>query len=469
MKKRAGLASVGLVMAAGVFVARPAPDRRPTAAARLGPFAQTLVERGTIGAARVMLYGSTIAGVQAKILEIVPEGRAVTDGDVLIRFDPAPFEAGVERETAALAQADADLIRAREDLRLEQMRADADAAAARDQLAFAEMALASERDGKVPVALAEAEASANLASRELDRTTAAVADVRALLKDGFATRAELDRAEQALREADDRKRVAALRLAALRTLEQPALLEKARADVTSASKGLAASHQAGDSRLAQRRAAVAFAESRTQEAAARLAHAHEQVERTVVRATTSGLVVYRELFFGTDKRKPQPGDEVWPNQPLVAMPDPAQLTVETRVRETDLHLVAGSTRVDVAVDAYPGLSLSGSVDFVGALAQEDSARAGSKFFPVTIRLAAADPRLRAGMSARVTLEVSAAPSVVLIPRDAVVEDDAGQPRCYVISGSRSIARAVRLAGRNETVAAIAEGLAPGERVLLAER
>jgi hypothetical protein len=104
-------ASAGVVMMAGGALLLWPPDatREAIAIVQRGAFAQTIVTRGTIGAARVMLYGSTIAGAQAKILEIVAEGQAVSAGDVLFRFDAAPFEELVLRETGALAQAEAEL------------------------------------------------------------------------------------------------------------------------------------------------------------------------------------------------------------------------------------------------------------------------------------------------------------------------------------------------------------------------
>src|SRR5262249_10629494 len=160
---------------------------------------------------------------------------------------------------------------------------------------------------------------------------------------------------------------------------------------------------------AQRRAIVALAETRASEARARLAHALDLVDRTTVRSETAGLVVYRELFFGADKRKPQPGDEVWPNQPLVAVPDPAQLVIETRVREVDLHKISTSQPVTVRVDAYPDLRLPAAVSSIGALALEDPARAGKRFFPVTITLLNADDRLRTGMTSRVDIETTSLP------------------------------------------------------------
>jgi HlyD family secretion protein len=467
MRKPFQLASAGVLAATcGAIVWPVSVDRGRTAVVTRGTFTETLVTRGTVTAARMNLYGSTIAGLQAKILEIVPEGRAVNAGDVLVRFDAAPFQAAVEREAAAVAQAEAELVRAEADLRLEQMRGETDLAAARAQIGFAEAAFANERDGRGPLAVAEADAAASEAARQADRAAAAVDDLKSLLANGFATRAELDRAQQNLQEALDRRRVAALKLQALKTFEQPAALEKSRAEVSTARKTLTGTLDAAQARIAQRRAIAALAGSRLEDARRRLAAARDHLERTIVRAETGGLVVYRELFFGTEKRKPQPGDEVWPNQPLVAIPDPNQLLVETRVRETDLQGVDARARVTVAVDAFPSVSLNGQVAFVGALAQEDAARAGSRFFPVTIKLLSSDPRLRTGMSARVDLEVARRADALMVPLDALV-DEGGVLQCRVVRGGQLEDRAVQLVARNETVAAVT-GLAEGETVLLVD-
>ncbi len=457
----AGAAALALISLSGQ-VGRS--DARRTAIVRSAPFVETLTERGTVNAARLMLYGSTIAGTQAKILDLAPEGSPVAAGDVLIRFDSTPFELAVQRETAAVAQAEAEQLRAREDLHLEQMRAEADTSAAREQLASAQSALASEREGRGPLAVAEAEAAARDAARELDRATATVDDMRALLKEGFVTRAEADRAEQALEQARDRKQLAELKLRTLRQFEQPAAIGKSAAELTAAQKGVVSAGDAAESRLIQRRAALALADSRANDARLRLAGVRDQVARTIVRAETSGLVVYRELFFGTEKRKPQPGDEVWPNQPIIAVPDPGQLVVETRVREIDLQKVSRNQAVHVSLDAYPDVSLPAQVAMIGALAQEDAARAGAKYFPVTVKLLRTDTRLRTGMTARVGIDVTSLPMALIVPVESVV-DESGAATCYVVSASGAQARPVTVLGRNALSAAIT-GLRAGDRVLL---
>jgi HlyD family secretion protein len=459
-----GVSLLGLAAATWPATATP-PG--PTVLVRTGTFVDTLIERGTVSASRLSLYASTIAGSQAKLLDIVAEGAAVSPGTVLFRFDPAPFEDAVKRDEAALAQANADALRAREDLRLEELRVESELQQAREQIGFAETALSAERDGRGPLQLAEAEVQLNEATRELARLRSADADMRALLDKGFVTRAEAERAEQALRQAEDRHRLAGLRLNALQAFEQPAAIDKSRAGVVSARKNLDALTAATRARLSQRQATVALTDARVVDARLRLVRTQEQIARTIVRADTAGLVVYREIFFGAEKRKPQPGDEIWPNQPLIAIPDSDQLVVDTRVRETDLHRIAASQTVRVGVDAYPDLELPATVAMIGALAESDPARPATRFFPVTIRLLTQDARLRTGMTARVVVEIASQSTATLVPVEALI-DDGGITRCTVVTSAGLQTRIVEVTGRNAQVAAIGSGLMPGEQVLIGD-
>ena len=83
-------------------------------------------------------------------------------------------------------------------------------------------------------------------------------------------------------------------------------------------------------RLEQKRSAIAAAESRIAEANAKLALAQQQLARTEVRADVPGIVVYKDVFFGSEQRKPQVGDQVWANQPLLILPDISKMVVETQ-------------------------------------------------------------------------------------------------------------------------------------------
>jgi HlyD family secretion protein len=244
-------------------------------------------------------------------------------------------------------------------------------------------------------------------------------------------------------------------------------VRRVESELSGARKGLKRQSASASARLASQKAGLLAAAGRVEEVKARIAILDDQIARATIRAQGPGLVVYRDLFFGNDRRKPQIGDEVFPNQPIIALPDSSQLTVDTRIREVDLHKVSASQRVHVRVDAYPELRLPASVAMVGALAQEDPARAGTKFFPVTVKLETSDPRLRTGMTARVEIEVSTLQLATVIPSQALFADG-GRSYVVLLRDGRAERRLVALAGENESIAAVASGIVAGDVVLLVD-
>ena len=96
---------LAVIAGAIALTGSPVPPGTALAEVRQGPFRVSLVETGTLQALRSITYGSTILSNQAKIVGLVPEGKLVQKGDLLILFDAAPFEEEIRRSQAALAQA----------------------------------------------------------------------------------------------------------------------------------------------------------------------------------------------------------------------------------------------------------------------------------------------------------------------------------------------------------------------------
>jgi HlyD family secretion protein len=311
----------------------------------------------------------------------------------------------------------------------------------------------------------EAEAALANAERELKKARGAAEDLRPLLAEGFITKQELERAEQAVDKASEDVALARRRRDALKSFGRP--IELAQADATAglAKEGVRQLESAASFRMDQRHTAIVAAESRIQEAQARLTLAQQQLSRTEVRADVPGIVVYRPVFFGSEQRRPQVGDQVWANQPLLILPDISKMIVESRVRETDIHKVERNQRVTLRVDAYPSLKLTGRVTLIGTLAQEERERRGTKSFGITVEINESDPRLRPGMSARIEIAVEGRSRALFVPLEAVFEKD-GRNLCYVIKGRHIQARPVVLGPSNDDFVVIESGLARGERVCL---
>ena len=110
-----------LLLVLGWALAGGHPDLA-AAEVREGPFRVSITEAGTLQALRSVTYASSIQSNQAKITALAPEGKLVQKGDLLALFDAAPFEEEIRRNQALLAQAEAELAKAREDLKLQGLQ-----------------------------------------------------------------------------------------------------------------------------------------------------------------------------------------------------------------------------------------------------------------------------------------------------------------------------------------------------------
>ncbi len=458
-----GTGALALLLVLGWALAGGRTDLA-TAQVREGPFRVSITEAGTLQALRSVTYASSIQSNQAKITALAPEGKLVTKGDLLVLFDAAPFEEEIRRNQALLAQAEAELAKAREDLKLQGLQNREELMAAGLRVEKSDLELKDVQQGKGLVKEEEAAQVVTNAERELQKAETSLADLRPLLAEGFITRTELERAEQQVARSREELELARRRKEALVGFGRPLELSQARSDAQSRRETLRQLESASSYRVAQKQAAIASAESRIQEAASRLELAKQQLARCEVRAEVPGIVVYKEVFFGSEQRKPQVGDQVWANQPLIILPDIQRMVVETRVRETDVHKVERNQKVAVRVEAYPDLRLHGAVTLVGTLAQEEKERRGTKFFSVTVQIKEQEPRLRPGMTARVEIEVEERSRALYVPLDAVFERD-GRSVVY-LAGRVPRAREVVLGPSNADFVVIEKGLARGERVLL---
>jgi HlyD family secretion protein len=430
-----------------------------------GPFQVSVVESGTLQALRSVTYSSSIASNQAKIVALAPEGRRVMKGDLLILFDSAPFEEEIRKDEAELARSQADLDKAKQDLKLQAIQNAEDLASAQEKVTQSELELKDVEAGKGLVKEEEAQSAVADAERELKKAQAAAKDLRPLLDEGFVTRMEVDKADQQVQKAQADLALAQKRRDALVRFGRPIELSQARNDAILTKDGLGQLRAATEYRTEEKRTAIVAAESRIQEATSKLTLARQQLARTEIRADVPGIVVYRDVFFGSEQRKPQVGDQVWANQPLLILPDVSRMTVETKVRETDIHKVEKNQKVQVKVDAYPDLKLSGQVSLIGALAQEEKERRGVKFFTVTLELNESDPRLRPGMTARVEIQVEQRPHALYVPLEAVFDRD-GRTVVYAWSRGRLEERDVVPGPSNRDFVVIEKGLQKGERVAL---
>jgi HlyD family secretion protein len=110
--------------------------------------------------------------------------------------------------------------------------------------------------------------------------------------------------------------------------------------------------------------------------------------------------------------------------PAVSLVDPSQFRITVSVDEIDIAGLAVGLPVDITVDAFPGLVVTGIVERIGPAAMLSG---GAVTYPVVIALDPTEEPLRAGMTATTVILVEELEDELLVPNWLVrVDQTTGQ-------------------------------------------
>ncbi len=191
-------------------------------------------------------------------------------------------------------------------------------------------------------------------------------------------------------------------------------------------------------------------------AQAQLAQVQLQFGDAVVRAPIAGEVA---------KRHVQPGEKVAFDAPLLTIVDLAELEVQAQAPVSDVAQVAQGAPVDIEIEGLAGRRFAARVDRINPAAE-----AGSRTLSLYVRLPNVRNEtgwlLRAGMFARVNMQVGTEGEVPALPLSAI-RAEGGQPGVWIIADGKLVRRAVQLGRRDERaqLVEITGGIAPSDRVL----
>jgi len=442
-------------------------DLGPTAVVRRGGVRVEVRTVGELRAARSYSIASEIRSNRAKVVEVVPEGTPVRAGDVILRFDPTPFQEDVEKYRVERDRAAAALQAVELELKLVLEQNKEAQRNAEHALMLSRLDLENVSKGQGPVTLKKREVAEAQGLDALGAARRELEDMKTLFGRGFVTRAELAQAEAAVRQAERNYELARLEHTTEREYTRPADVQRAEAAVADAEKTLAQVEQQAESMQKRQRALIEKAQTELEDASRRLALAENELDRTVVRSPATGYVVYIETYIEGEKRTVRIGDSLWSGNPVIQIPDLSEMFVNAQVRETDLHKVRMQLPAEVSIEAYPKLELRGEVSFIGTLGSHDDRDETTRYFRVHIELDRVDPRLRPGMTASVTIVGDHVTDAVLVPLDAVFSED-GQSVAYRVerAGVRTVP--IELGLHDDRFAVVHDGLTEGDRVLLFE-
>ncbi|MCM3080465.1 efflux RND transporter periplasmic adaptor subunit [Brevibacillus invocatus] len=179
--------------------------------------------------------------------------------------------------------------------------------------------------------------------------------------------------------------------------------------------------------------------------------AKRALQETTIRATMDGVI--NDLAVSV-------GDSITAQGAVAELVSLEQVKVAIQVSETDLSSFVKGEKVQVII---PALSeeTEGLISFVGLAASRDT-----KLFPVEISLGNSSHILRPGMRADIKVASSNEQKGVLLPREAILEED-GRSIVYIVNADRAIKQEVEEMDGNEYFVLIKPWLSPGELVVVA--
>ena len=438
----------------------------PVAAAERGELRISITESGTLQALQSVTLASEINSNRAKIAKIAPEGSYVNEGDLVIEFDKTPFEEELRKLRHEINQAQAAIVEATENLKLQRAKNKTDLKEAQANILAADAELKNIQEGEGIIKLKELEMEEQRGKADFEQAQQNVADLQDMLKSGFITQNELKKAELELQEAESKYNFVKQKREIFVQFTRPSQIEKAKRKARESQEHLDQLDEVAAYLISLQQANLRKEQARLQGLQEKYQNALKELQKTSIYAPIPGLVIYNEIPAAGKTRKIQVGDAVWSHQGLISLPDISRMLVETQVREVDIHHVRLDQEVKVQVDAYPDKVYTGKVHLIGSLAKADNnQRAGSKYFQVQVLLDESDSRLRPGMTTRVDILVNNFEDALYVPLEGVFEKD-GEKRCYVVKGREAEERIVQTGAFNDDFIIIEEGLQEGEQIYL---
>lgn len=185
---------------------------------------------------------------------------------------------------------------------------------------------------------------------------------------------------------------------------------------------------------------------------ARAAHdlARLTLQESEIRAPFAGVVSARYIKVG---------NQVQPNSPAFKVTQLDALHAHIYVPERDMHKLAPRQTAALAVDAWPNRLFKGAILRINPVVD---AQTGT--VKVTVAMAANQPDLKPGMFGRVEIRYDRREQAVLVPKDAVLSEDAANS-VFVVDAGKARRRAIKTGYADGDHYEVLEGLKVGEQVV----
>lgn len=400
-----------------------------------GEFIHDITERGELQSAsnveiRCEVQARNSAG--STILEVIPEGTYVEEGQVLVRLDDSALKTEETQQQIACNASEASMIQSR------------------NAFETAKIAKQEYLDGKYLQELQTIEGEILVAQEEARRAKQFIDYSKMLFSKGYVTKLQLEADEFALEKAEMSKKTAETKLHVLEDFTKQKMITQLESDIKTTEAKLKSDEHSHRLDLEK------------------LELIRTQITKCVIKAPCSGQVVYANDADrrGGNEIVIQEGTQVRERQVLIRLPDPKRMQVKAKINEAKIALVATGMAASIRLDAFPDRELTGTVEKVSEYPAATSwFNSSIKEYETLVRIHNSVEGMRPGLTAEVKIRVAHLTKVLQVPVQAVLEQ--GEKHyCLLYKAGRWEARDVEIGPTNDKQVVIRSGLNEGEEVVL---
>jgi len=442
----------------------------PTYAAQTGPLVISVIESGTIKPQDQIVLKSELEG-QTTLIFLIPEGSRVEEGTLLAELDASKLQDELVDQRIKVENAEAEYIRARENLAVVKNQSDSDISKAELTYQFAQEDVIKYNEGEYPQKLREAEAKITLARETMERAAEKLRWSEKLFAENYISQSEKEADRLTHKSAELDLALAEPAKQLLESYTNKRQVAQLDSDVDQARMALERTKLKANADIVQAEAALKAKDAEFQQQKSELVKVEDQITKTKITAPPPGLVVYatstRTGARGGFTQPLEEGQTVRERQELIYLPSTSAMMAELMIHESSLEKVQLGQSVRVTVDAMPGRSFTGEVKFIAPLpdAMSSFMNPDRKVYTTRVSLEGNHPDLRTGMSCRAEILVDQYESATYVPVQAVVRV-AGRPTVYIRAGDKFVPRPVEVGLDNSSMIRVVSGLNAGEVVSL---
>lgn len=438
-----------------------------------GNFMISIPSRGELHAARQIEIRNQLED-GATITAIVPEGKTVRKGDLLIKLADDKIIDRIKGAQDTFKTTESALIAAQQAVEIQQSAMASELDKAELEIELSRLAKLAWAEGELLTTRQNNDINIETAQINLERLQGRFDDAKKLLDKGFISKDEYETDRISLIQAK-----AAIKQAKLaKEIYEAYQVKQDRARFESAVEQNTSEHarvkQRNEASLVGLNATVKSAAFKHEIAQERLTDLERQLEACTVLAPNDGLVVYASSLENSggwrgrgDEPPPQIGSDLRPNELVMILPDTGQMVAHMKVGESLSGRIKKGQPALVFSDSMPEHPIQGAVDRVSVLAESGGWRDPNRREYTVIVMLDADETLglKPSMRCRGEIILGDVEDALSVPIQAVFRE--GQIAfVYVPKDGGFAPRPVSLGRSSEMEVEILDGLAEGDTVLL---